>query len=187
MRSGLLALVVGVMCTPAQARADAYVNPWAGVLFGNDQAATGFRSIGLAVGNANHGLVGTETNIGLTPGFFGAGVENYVLDIMAGVTIGPTFLSKAKRDIRPFGILEGGTVRTSIDATANNIKLARNVLGLCVGGGATLEVTDFLAIRGDVRYFRTFDTADAGDLTNSLNVRLAKFHYWRAAIGVTLH
>lgn len=184
MTSGLLAMVVGVMCMPAQARADAYVNPWAGVLFGNAEAATGFHSMGLGVGDSSHALVGTETSVGFSPGFFGGGVENYVLDIMAGVTVGPTFLTKAKRDIRPFAILEGGTVRTSIGAGADTTRLARNVLGLCIGGGATLEMTDFMAVRGDVRYFKTFD---ANNAVNSLGVSLANLHYWRAAIGITLH
>ena len=78
----LLAAVVGVLCAPVQAQAKAYISPWSGVVFGNDAAATGFRSVGVSFGDAGHGLVGTETNIGISPGFFGSRVENYVIDLM---------------------------------------------------------------------------------------------------------
>jgi Outer membrane protein beta-barrel domain len=182
--TGLLALAVGVLCAPAQARAEAYINPWGGVVFGNDQAETGFRSFGVSFGSAGHGLVGTETNVGLTPGIFGNSVENYLLDIMAGVTIGPTFDSKAGHDVRPFGLIEFGTVRTSIDGIGTGTRMARNDIGVSIGGGATIAVNDRVGVRGDVRYFRTVRGEDAA---NSLNVSLANFHYWRTAIGITLH
>jgi hypothetical protein len=179
---GLLALVVGVMCVPVQAQAKAYINPWGGVVFGNDAASPGFRSFGVSFGDAGHGLVGTETNIGISPGFFGSRVENYVVDIMGGFTVGPTFATKGGRDIRPYGVIEGGTVRTSIDG--GTVGLKRNDIGISVGGGATIQVNDMLSVRGDVRYFKEIGADEAA---NSLNVNLGDFHYWRAAIGITLH
>jgi hypothetical protein len=182
MTNVLLAAVVGVLCTPVQAQAKAYVSPWTGVVFGNDAAATSFRSFGVSFGDAGHGLVGTETNIGISPGFFGSRVENYVIDLMGGFTIGPTFATKGGRDIRPYGVVEGGTVRTSIDGATTSLK--RNDIGISIGGGATIQVNDTLALRGDVRYVKAIGSDEAA---NSLNVSLANFHYWRAALGITLH
>jgi len=184
MRIGLLTLVVGVMCTPEQVFARAYVNPWGGVIFGNDQAQAGFRSFGVSFGDASHSLVGTETTFGFSPGFFGSGVENYVMDLMAGVTVGPTIVTKAKRDIRPYGLIAFGTVRTSIDDLGSGPGLKRNDLALSIGGGATMEMNDRLALRADVRYFRTLGADEAA---NALNVSFADFHYWRTAIGVIIH
>ena len=71
MRLGLLAVTVAMVCAPVQARAEAYINPWTGLIFGSDQAATGFRSFGVSFGDAGGTFWGTETNIGLTPAFFG--------------------------------------------------------------------------------------------------------------------
>jgi opacity protein-like surface antigen len=181
---GLIALVVGVFCMPGQAQAKGYINPWTGVVFGNDAAASGFHTLGVSFGDAGHGLVGTETNVGFSSGFFGTGVENYVLDFMGGVTVGPTFFTKtAKRDIRPYGVAEVGTIRTSISSDTGP-GLARNNIGFSIGGGAQIEVSDIVAVRGDVRYLRSLKSDAA---VNSLNVNLADFHYWRAAIGVLIH
>jgi hypothetical protein len=52
-------------------------------------------------------------------------------------------------------------------------------LGANAGGGAFLTVTDMIAVRGDVRYFRTL--ADHPDLG-----RVSKLSFWRASLGVTL-
>jgi Outer membrane protein beta-barrel domain len=181
--AGPLALVVGLLCMPVQLHAKEFVNPWGGVVFGNGQATTGFHSFGIAVGDAGHGLLGTETNIGFSPGFFGAGVDNYVLDLMAGVTVGPTLATKSKRDIRPYLLAGAGTVRTKI-GKGEGATFARNNIALSLGGGAMLEMSDRLAVRGDVRYLRALRSEDAA---NGLDVNLADFHYWRASLGLTIH
>jgi opacity protein-like surface antigen len=177
-------LTLAILCTPVQARADAFVSPWGGLVFGNDQATKGFHSIGVTFGSAGHGLVGTETTIGIAPGFFGNGVENYVLDLMAGVTVGPTFGTKTPHDTRPYGLIEGGTIRTSITGIGTGAAFARNNIGLAVGGGTTVALNDRLLVRGEVRYIKSFKSTDAA---NSLNANLADFHYWRTAFGLTIH
>src|SRR6266436_8159015 len=87
----LIAFTLATICIPVQAQAKAFISPWGGVVFGNDQATGGFHSMGFSFGDAGHGFVGTETTVGLAPGFFGNGVENYVLDLMSGFTLGHTF------------------------------------------------------------------------------------------------
>jgi opacity protein-like surface antigen len=179
----LLGFVLG-MCLPAQARAAEFINPWAGLVFGNEQATSGFHSIGFSFGDAGHGLVGTETNIGLAPGFFGDAVENYVLDLMAGFIIGPTLQSKAKDEYRPYGLVEFGTIRTSIDGLGTGVHFARNDIGIALGGGCTVALNDRLQLRGEVRYIKAINAKDAA---NSLNANLQDFHYWRSSIGLVIH
>jgi|KBSSwiS6_1023812.scaffolds.fasta_scaffold04104_3 opacity protein-like surface antigen len=181
--TALLGFVLG-MCMPVQARAAEFINPWAGLVFGNEQATSGFHSIGFSFGDAGHGLVGTETNIGLAPGFFGDGVENYVLDLMAGFIIGPTLQSKAKDEYRPFGLVEFGTIRTSIDGLGTGAHFARNDIGIALGGGCTVALNDRLQLRGEVRYIKAINAKDAA---NSLNANLQDFHYWRSSIGLVIH
>jgi len=184
LRTTLLAVALAVVCIPVQARAEAFVNPWAGLVFGNDQAATGFHSLGVSFGDAGHGLVGTETTIVIAPGFFGSGVENYILDLMAGFTVGPTFGTKTDHDTRPYGLIEGGTIRTSIEGIGTGAAFARSNIGLAVGGGTTVALNDRLLLRGEVRYIKAFKSIDAA---NSLNANLENFHYWRTAFGLTIH
>jgi len=180
----LLGLVLGTLGLPAEARADAFINPWGGVVFGNKQATTGFHSVGFSFGDVGHGLVGTETNIGLAPGFFGSGVENYVLDLMAGFSVGKTFASKTYHDTRPYGLIEGGTIRTSISGIGTAADFVRNNIGLTIGGGTTVALTGSLQLRGEVRYIKALQSHD---VDNSLNANLENFHYWRTQIGITLH
>jgi opacity protein-like surface antigen len=184
VRTAILGLVVSTLGMPARVHARSFINPWAGVLFGNDQAASGFSSAGFSFGDAGHGLVGTETNIGLAPGFFGSGVENYVLDLMAGFTIGPTVKSRAHDEYRPYGLIEFGTIRTSIEGIGTGGRLARNDLGLAMGGGTTFALNDRLQLRGEVRYIMAIHAKDAA---NSLNANLENFHFWRTAVGLVIH
>jgi hypothetical protein len=183
VRTAVLGLALG-LCLPAQARADAFINPWGGLVFGNDQAATGFRSMGFTFGDAGHGLVGTETTVGFAPGYFGSAVENYVLDLMAGFTFGKTFGSKTDHDTRPYGLIEGGTLRTSIGGIGTGTDLVRNNIGLAVGGGTTVAINEWLLFKGELRYIKAFQSHDAA---NSLNVNLEDFHYWRTEIGIVIH
>jgi opacity protein-like surface antigen len=180
----LLGFALATVVTPRHARAAEFINPWAGVVFGNDQAASGFSSMGFSFGDAGHGLVGTETNIGIAPGFFGDAVENYVLDLMAGFTIGPTLRSKAKDEFRPYGLIEFGTLRTSIEGIGTGARLARNDIGIALGGGSTIALNDRLQLRLEVRYIKAINSKEAA---NSLNADLEDFHYWRTALGIVIH
>jgi opacity protein-like surface antigen len=184
VRTAVLGLLVATLGVPAPARANEFINPWAGVIFGNAQATSGFSSLGFSFGDAGHGLVGTETNIGLSPGFFGHATENYVLDLMGGFTIGPTIKSKANDEYRPYGLIEFGTIRTSIEGVGSGARLARNDLGLAIGGGTTFELTYRLQLRGEVRYIMAINSKDAA---NSLNANLENFHFWRTAVGIVIH
>src|SRR5262249_54543840 len=107
LRAAVLGVLLGTFCVPVPARAAVFINPWGGLVFGSDQATTGFHTFGFTFGDAGHGLVGTETTVGFTPGIFGTETGNYVLDLMAGFTIGKTFKSKTRHDTRPYGLIEG--------------------------------------------------------------------------------
>jgi hypothetical protein len=172
--------VVLAACSPAQARADFYANPWAGLVFGNEQAASGFRSFGVSFGDMGTRLVGTETTVGFTSDFFGSAVKNYVLDVSGGITVGPS-LDTARARVHPYGSVGLASMRTSINGAGTIGKATRADIGMSVGAGVAFDFNGTLGLRGDLRYYRSFN----GDTAlNSLNADLAKLHYWRAAIGV---
>ena len=184
VRAAVLGLVLGTFSVPVPARAAAFINPWGGVVFGNDQASAGFHTYGFTFGDAGHGLFGTETTLGFAPGIFGTETGNYILDLMAGFTIGKTFKGKTEHDTRPYGLIEGGTIRTSINGIGTGTDLVRNNIGLAVGGGTTVALNDRLLIKGELRYIRAFQSHDAA---NSLNIDLENLHYWRTEFGIVIH
>src|SRR4051812_17865333 len=106
-RALALALLV-ILSMPAQSRAAGFANPWGGVIFGNPQASSGFRSFGFSFGEMNR-IFGAETNIGYTPGFFGSAVGNYVLDLNASALVGPD-LGIASR-FHPYAAVGVSTLR----------------------------------------------------------------------------
>jgi opacity protein-like surface antigen len=175
--------VAGAVWAPAPARADAYINPWAGVHFGNDQARSGPRSFGVSIGEAGNGPIGTETNIGFSPGFFGGDVDNYEVDFMAGVTVGRT-LNVTGKSVRPYIVGELGMIRASIDSKIIGGHFARSDFGFAIGAGITRDLTSSLKLRVDLRYLRSLN---GDDEANSLGVKIGGLHFWRLALGVALH
>ena len=51
-----------------------------------------------------------------------------MLDLMAGFTIGKTFKAKTDHDTRPYGLIESGTIRTSIGGIGTGTDLGRTTL-----------------------------------------------------------
>lgn len=83
-----------------------------------------------------------------------------------------------KGRVRPFGGVGAGVVQA--DGCDSPCTRAANTfdLGINAGGGVMVAVTDVIAVRGDVRYFRTL--ADHPDLRRPSN-----FGFWRASLGVS--
>lgn len=108
----------------------------------------------------------------------------------AEATSGPQVLDLATYMVNGNWIQPTGRVRPFVSAGAGVVQAdgcdapcgrpAKTYdLGLNVGGGAFYTVTDMIAVRGDVRYFRTL--ADHPDLG-----RVSKLSFWRVSLGVTL-
>ena len=81
--------------------------------------------------------------------------------------------------VRPFASAGAGIVQIDgCDAPCSRPAKTYD-LGINAGGGAFYTVNDLVAVRGDVRYFRTL--ADHPDLR-----RANDFGFWRISLGVTL-
>jgi len=172
MKIVLAVAVVAGSSAPRQARAEAFLNPWAGVVFGNDHAEKKFGSFGVALGDAGH-VVGYEVNFGFAPDFFEESVDNNVIDMMANILVGPMAGDQGS-GVRPYVAGGLGLIRTSIDGLGSSKDFSFNV-----GGGIFAYFSSRLGIRGDVRYLRTFDADN--------DLGLGEFDFWRASIGLTIH
>jgi opacity protein-like surface antigen len=181
MRVLVLTAAVAFVLTPAQVRAEGYVNPWLGGNFGNS-SAEGKVAFGVNAGGMGAGIIGGELSFGFAPDFFGESVENSVLDLMGNLIIGIPVGGTSGPGIRPFVTGGLGLIRTSIDAPGVD---AANDFGYNLGGGVMGYFTDHIGLRGDVRYLRTLNSEDL-DAPGVPDIDLGSFHFWRATIGLVI-
>jgi hypothetical protein len=52
---------------------------------------------------------------------------------------------------------------------------------LNIGGGINGQFTENVGIRGDLRYFRSFEK----DESETLDIGLSNFDFWRGSVGVS--
>lgn len=164
---------VALLTTPQTARAEGFINPWAGIVFGNNETEKTFGSFGAAAGFIGR-MVGLEANLGHAPNMFKETLKNSETDLTGNLFIGP-MLGKGSYGVRPYVVGGLGIIRTSFEGFSSTQDPAFDL-----GAGVIVSFTPHLGVRGDARYFRTLNSDDplgtAGD-----------FHFWRAQLGVTLH
>src|SRR5687767_4635134 len=85
----MLVVTVVAVAAPREARADGYVNPWAGVNFGSE-IEDGRGGFGINAGAMGGGIIGGEVAFGYSPSFFGTKNDfgnNTVVDLMGNVIL----------------------------------------------------------------------------------------------------
>jgi opacity protein-like surface antigen len=85
--------------------------------------------------------------------------------------------------VRPYVLAGIGLIKTHIDLTTSSLFTTNNnSLGWDVGGGVMISVSDHLGVRGDLRYFCTFQ-----DLTvQGFALGSTKLNFGRASAGLVL-
>jgi opacity protein-like surface antigen len=176
------AAVVALLWMPAQARAEGYVSPFAGVHFGEDSFENKF-VWGADAGFMGAGAIGFEVDFGLAPNVFDETVDNHVLDLMGNLIVGVPVGGTRGPGIRPYVTGGLGLIQTKISSGLNGVPdFKSNDFGFNLGAGAMGFFSDHVGLRGDVRYFRTLNSND----DNVLNLDVGSFDFWRASVGVVL-
>jgi opacity protein-like surface antigen len=195
MRRAIKALVltaaVAFVCAPAQARADGYVSPWAGVNFGynNDLLRTcsgdcgASKSWGVSAGWMGAGIIGGEVEFGWSPDVYGTIVDNHVWDLMGNVIVGIPIGGQHGAGVRPYVTGGLGAIHTKIVGGSAASSLDNTDFGYNFGAGVNSYFSDHFGIRGDVRYLRT---ANATFNTTNASVGQGQFHFTRASIGLVI-
>jgi hypothetical protein len=170
----LTVAAVLTVCAPGRARAESYLNPWAGVYFGDVNSETSVADIGdtsIASFGASAGDLGSklggEITFGYSPNFYGP--NSNLLDLMGGFTAGPLIGRSSTVTAKPYFAVGVGLMRTSNDGTNTNN------FGFNAGGGLVLYFSTHFGIRAEARYFRTVNGTDLGD-----------FHFTRAQFGLMI-
>jgi len=185
IKSLVFSAAVATALAPVAARADGFVNPWAGVSFGSN-VKNGRGSFGVNAGAMGGGIIGGEVSFGYSPSFFGTQNDfgnNTVIDLMGNVIVGIPIGGQHGSGLRPYVTGGFGMVRTQIDGgTLTDVAFSNNDPAWDLGAGVMGYFNDHVGIRGDVRYLRNFSNSsslDALDFGGNL-------HYWRGAIGLVV-
>ena len=182
---GILAIGITIG-TATQARAQGFISPLIGFDFGGDSGCPNLNScqdkkLNVSVSFGAMGNVfGVEEEIAYAPNFFGnaPGLSSSVLTLMTNVMLVPNM-----GPVRPYVLAGIGLIKTHVDLTpASVFTTDNNNLGWDVGGGLILLVGDHVGVRGDLRYFHSFQ-----DLTVlGFTLGNSKLNYGRASAGVVL-
>jgi opacity protein-like surface antigen len=212
LRRVLSILVIALFAstaTPSTASADWLLTPFIGANFGGAAGVADVISgesfdnefekrldYGLSFGWMGAGIVGWEVDFGYSPNFFERGTvsndefeftnDSNVTTLMGNVIIGAP-VGGSGASLRPYAVGGVGLIRTNLqDAAGLFDKVSASDFGLDVGGGVMVFFVDNVGIRGDLRYFRSFEDSETEPGEGGLEgLGLSDFHFWRGTVGVT--
>jgi hypothetical protein len=156
-----LALLLVIAVAP-DVRAQSYISPLVGYDFGGDSVRTQLTgcekkqlNVGVALGRLG-GVFGYETDFGYTKDFFGTapGVTSSLLTVMGNVMFVP-----AVGPVRPYVLGGLGLIRSQVNASSGTLlgDSGNNDIGWDVGGGVFVFFGEHIGLRGDIRYFHSFE------------------------------
>jgi len=167
-----------------QANAQGFISPFIGYNFGGDAGCPEItncedKHVNYGVGfGALGSIVGFEAEIAHTSDFFGAtpnqstGVLTFMGNFMLAPKIGP---------IQPYGLGGIGLMRTTVESAGQNDD--QNQIAWDIGGGLIGFFSAHVGVRGDIRYFHSFEVIDFSKFPN-LPVRDTKLDFGRFSVAV---
>ena len=170
-----------------RAHAQGFVSPFIGYNFGGDAGCPAITNC--EDKHVNYGVsfgalvkfIGFEVEIAYTPDFFGtiANTDTNVLTSMGNLMLAPKF-----GPIQPYGVIGAGMIRTSV--SDSGVTNSRNQVGFDGGGGLMVFFNKHVGVRGEVRYYHSFQAFDRLNLPPGAPVDLGgeKLDFGRAAVGV---
>lgn len=182
-----------ITLAPAPARADGFFIPFFGVNFGGDSGKkfsdafdTNQFNWGASLGWMGGGVFGVESDFGYSPDFYGkteAGGSG-AFTATGNLLIGVPFGGQKGFGVRPYGLVGAGVLHSTSDFGTGAAEIDENSLTWSAGGGVMVFFGTHVGIRGDVRYFRTFDDLEV------LGIPIAqspgKVDFTRGSIGLAL-
>jgi opacity protein-like surface antigen len=191
------ALAAGLLA-PASASADWLVMPTFGSTFGRDTHGREQLLFGAAFGRVDDEALGWEVDFSLVPDFFSGehdgfffDGESHVATFMANGVLGvpSIFQYSDGARIRPFVSGGIGVLQVSAETGLAGEELFESRVhefGWNIGGGGTAFFSERIGLRGELRYFRSFEN-DEPSWTRGIDADVAPGHfdYLRAVVGLT--
>jgi opacity protein-like surface antigen len=178
----LFAMLLGVSGA-RKANAEGFVSPIFGYNFGGDSGCPQITNCedkhlnwGIAFG-ALGSVVGFEAEFAHTSDFLGK-VSNQSTDVLT--FMGNFMLAPKIGPVQPYGLGGIGLIRTSVEEAVESND--ENQIGWDVGGGLMVFFGQHIGIRGDIRYFHSFQILDLSGFPN-LPINQTKLDYGRAGVA----
>jgi opacity protein-like surface antigen len=167
-----------------QAQAQGFISPFVGYNFGGDAGCPAItncddKRVNYGVGfGALGSIVGFEAEIAHTSDFFGTTPyqSTSVLTFMGNFMVAPKF-----GPIQPYGLGGIGLLRNAVESAGQNSD--QNQIAWDVGGGLIGFFSAHVGVRGDIRYFHSFQVIDFSRFPN-LPVRDTKLDFGRVSVAV---
>lgn len=198
-------VTVASVAAPRTASADWVLTPFVGWNFNgsadvNGNGGSSFSNkfekkidYGVSLAAMGGGAVGFEVDFGYSPNFFESGTasnnafqftnDSNVTTLTGNAIVGIPIGGKRGGSVRPYVVGGVGLIRTNVtDATGFFDATTKNDFGFDVGGGLMGFFNSNVGLRGDVRYFRTFQNST----DNITGLGLSNFNFWRGSVGVSL-
>ena len=162
----MAALLCGLSASAA--RADGLFIPFIGVNFGGDSGTELGTAIdssrfnwGASIGWMGAGVFGFEGDFGYSPDFFGKNDlgGSSVFTATGNLLLGIPFGGQKGFGIRPYGLAGIGLMHPEGEAF-DTLFEGDNKVSWDFGGGVLLFFGSRAGIRGDIRYFRTFEALE---------------------------
>ena len=181
-----VAAVLILFGTARHASAQGFVSPFIGYNFGGDSGCPEITNCedkhvnwGLGFG-ALGGIVGFEAEVAKTSDFFGS-TSNQSTDVLT--FMGNFMLAPKIGPIQPYGEAGIGLIRTSVENAGEDSD--ENQIGWDIGGGVIAFFNRHVGLRGDIRYFHSFQLLDASRLPN-LPINETKLNFGRFSGALVL-
>ena len=177
--------VLAIVAVPHAAAAQGFISPSYGYNFGGDagcRTATDCKdknwNWGVSVG-ALGSIIGFEAEYTREGEFTG---ESPVQASKVTTFMGNLMLAPKISIVQPFGFVGAGLIRTEVEDLVNTTSDSESTAGWTVGGGIIVYVQKHVGLKGDVRYYHSFEATDllGFDIGGGRN----KIDFGRAAFGV---
>jgi Outer membrane protein beta-barrel domain len=185
--------IVAITLAPLPARADVMFIPFFGVNFGGDSGKefseafdTSQYNFGASIAFMGAGVFGVEGDFGFSPDFYGKteiGGSN-AFTATGNLIIGIPFGGQKGFGVRPYGLVGAGLLTSKSDFGAGVAEIDENNVTWSAGGGVLIFFGTRAGIRGDVRYFRTFDDLEILGLPIAQSP--GKVDFTRGSLGFVL-
>jgi hypothetical protein len=164
-----MAAAVLVICAASArpAHAQGFISPFYGYNFSGDASCPEITDCKDKHGNygvsfgALGSFVGFEAELARTSDFLGETPtqSTNVVTFMGNLMLAPKF-----GPIQPYGLVGAGLIRTTIETAGEDDD--ENQIGWDAGGGLIIFFNRHVGLRGDVRYFHSFEVIDLGRIFN---------------------
>jgi opacity protein-like surface antigen len=153
-------LALTFLACSAPARAQSFISPFLGYNFGGDSGCPNIsdcqdKRLNAGVGLGITGSVfGFEEEFGYAKNFFGnaPGLDSSVLTVMTNLMLTPNV-----GPVRPYVLAGLGLLKTHVSLTPSSILTSDdNNLAWDIGGGLVVMLGGHVGVRGDLRYFHSF-------------------------------